>query len=205
MLLYSRYMLKEKKESRKIYDKIRAASNGICPLCGIHGVSTLDHYLPKARYPMLSIYPKNLIPACRDCNSGKADSIFETASDQTLYPYNDDSKFYNTDWISASISSTYGILIFRFYPDPPARWLEVERNRVVSHFNSFDLRSKYQINAAQFVSTITSDIRRLLECGDYITVKDHYDSLSKKVPKNSTLRVMYNAITRNKDICSGKF
>ena len=39
-----------------------------CPFCGIGTVSTLDHYLPKSKYPALAITPKNMIPACRDCN-----------------------------------------------------------------------------------------------------------------------------------------
>lgn len=64
MNLYTRHMLKLGSESGKIYDKLRAASNGVCPLCGIHGVATLDHYLPKARYPLFSVNPKILyLPA----------------------------------------------------------------------------------------------------------------------------------------------
>jgi len=205
MKLYSVHMLNEKKDSRKVYDILRACSNGICPLCGIHGASTLDHYLPKARYPMLSVYPKNLIPACKDCNGGKAATIFESASDQTLYPYNDDLKFYKTEWVSARITASFGILTFVFFPSPPEKWLKVEKNRVISHFNGFNLESKYQLNAAQFVSTITADIRRLLTSGNGATVKKHYLELASQVPKNSTLRVMYNAIANDDTICNGNF
>lgn len=59
-------MLKNGSAARKVYDKLRASSKGICPLCGIHGVDTLDHYLPKARYPLFSVNPKILYQLARN-------------------------------------------------------------------------------------------------------------------------------------------
>lgn len=203
--LYTVYMLKVESESRKVYDRLRASSKGVCPLCGIHGVDTLDHYLPKARYPLLSVNPKNLIPACMHCNGVKSASICVVASDQTLYPYNDDQKFYQTDWITATITAQHGILIFDFQASPPQGWMRAERDRVTNHFITFKLRDKYVLNAAQFVSTITSDIRRLLLNGNSLTVKNHYADLAGKQKKNSTLRVIYNALADDANICSGRF
>lgn len=204
--LYTIYMLKQDSDSRKVYDKLRASSKGgVCPLCGIYGVETLDHYLPKARYPIFSVNPKNLVPACEHCNGAKSDGILKVASDQTLYPYCDDIKFYNTDWIKASISAKYGILMFDFDAVPPLQWLEVERKRVINHFTKFELRQKYVRNSSQFVSTITADIRRMLLDGDYTAVKNHYAKLVTAVKCNSTLRAMYNALAINDDICSGRF
>ncbi|RNT31211.1 hypothetical protein B9475_002515 [Proteus mirabilis] len=205
MELYTIHMLKEGSESREVYNKLRACSNGLCPLCGIYGVSTLDHYLPKARYPLLSVNPKNLIPACIQCNGAKSTSIFTVASDQTLYPYNDDLKFYNTDWVTATITARYGILTFDFQATPPQEWMNVERERVKNHFIKFELREKYTLNAAQFVTTITLDIRRLLLNGDYITVQSHYADLAEKQKINSTLRIIYNALANDSNICSGNF
>ena len=204
--LYTVYMLKKNSDARKVYDKLRASSkNGICPLCGIYDVDTLDHYLPKARYPLFSVNPKNLVPACQHCNGAKSDDILTVASDQTLYPYNDDIKFYNTDWIKASITAQHGILVFDFHAAPPSQWLEVERKRVISHFTKFGLRQKYVRNSSQFVSTITADIRRILLDGDYIVVKNHYAKLVSVVKCNSTLRAMYHALSLNDEVCSGRF
>ncbi|HGS7001900.1 TPA: HNH endonuclease [Klebsiella variicola subsp. variicola] len=204
--LYTVYMLKINSDARKVYDKLRAsAKGGLCPLCGIYGVETLDHYLPKARYPLFSVHPKNLVPACEHCNGAKSDDILKVASDQTLYPYHDDIKFYNTDWIKASITAQHGILVFDFHVAPPLQWLEVERKRVINHFTKFELRQKYVRNSSQFVSTITADIRRILLNGDYIAVKNHYAELVSAVKFNSTLRAMYHALSINDDICSGRF
>lgn len=47
------------------------ASAESCPYCGFGEVRDLDHYLPKADYSELAIYPKNLIPSCSACNNAK--------------------------------------------------------------------------------------------------------------------------------------
>lgn len=49
---------------------------GVCPACdgswmertssGIKG--SIDHFLPRAKYPALSVHPSNLIPVCEACN-----------------------------------------------------------------------------------------------------------------------------------------
>lgn len=204
MELYSDHMLKDKSEARKVYNLLRASSNGICPLCGISGVKTLDHYLPKSRYPAFSVNPKNLVPACENCNTGKGSDIFLSESDQTLYPYDEDNKFYTTDWIAARIIKD-GFLTFEFFTNPPEHWSPVERERVKNHFDGYDLNTKYSINSAQFVTTVTSDIKRLLDNGSYIDVQEHYKNLVNVVPVNSTLRVMYKAIASDMDVCKGHF
>lgn len=204
-LLYTRYMVKGRRDARKIYDKLRASSHGLCPLCGINQATTLDHYLPKAHYPILSVYPWNLVPACKDCNTGKSDPVFKSASDLPLYPYGDDLKFYKSDWIEATITSKYGILNFHFFPRPPDRWLDVEKRRALIHFSSYDLESKYKLNAAQFVTSIVLNIRTLLKSGDADEVIEYYSSMANEVPPNSTLRAMYKAIAENSDVCNGRF
>lgn len=47
------------------------ASAESCPYCGFGEVRDLDHYLPKADYGELAIYPKNLVPSCSPCNNAK--------------------------------------------------------------------------------------------------------------------------------------
>jgi hypothetical protein len=59
--LYTQQMVQNKK-GRKIYDKLmNIAPLSRCPFCGIGIVSTLDHYLPKAKFPIFSVLTYNLI------------------------------------------------------------------------------------------------------------------------------------------------
>ncbi|MEQ0274299.1 HNH endonuclease [Klebsiella sp. CN_Kp100] len=205
MDLYSTYMCKQKSQSRKIYDLLRASSkNGICPLCGINGVATLDHYLPKSRYPLHSVNPRNLIPACENCNTGKGSGIFLSESEQTLYPYDDTNKFYSTDWITATIIKDE-ILTFEFFATPPDEWSQNERERVINHFEGYNLSQKYSINSAQFITTVITMIRTLLIAGDHTNVHEHFNNLASNVPANSTLRAMYRAVASDPVICRGDF
>jgi hypothetical protein len=72
IILYSDHLSAKRGAARSVYDQIRnSASNKKCPLCGIGAVAVLDHHLPKAKYPDLSISPLNLIPACHFCNDTK--------------------------------------------------------------------------------------------------------------------------------------
>lgn len=42
---------------------------GVCPMCdGSRGDPEVDHFLPKSKYPFLSLHPFNLLPICSTCN-----------------------------------------------------------------------------------------------------------------------------------------
>jgi hypothetical protein len=50
---------------------ISATKHGLCPPCGRGSVATLDHHLPKTRFPEFSAFGPNLVPACDNCNRAK--------------------------------------------------------------------------------------------------------------------------------------
>jgi 5-methylcytosine-specific restriction endonuclease McrA len=51
---------------------LRSRTLQLCPACGEEGSpNTLDHYLPKERYPEFSILPHNLLPMCDTCQASK--------------------------------------------------------------------------------------------------------------------------------------
>ena len=46
----------------------------LCPACGEAGApNTLDHYLPKGKYPHFCVTPHNLFPMCDACQRRKGD------------------------------------------------------------------------------------------------------------------------------------
>lgn len=65
--------------------------NNICPYCDWYEMEfkavSVDHFLPKSKYPLLAIYPKNLVVACAACNDRiKKDKIYLPIA----HPYFDD-------------------------------------------------------------------------------------------------------------------
>lgn len=151
--IYSSHMVGKNKPARKIYDSLlNNAPLGKCPFCGIGHASTLDHFLPKTKYPTLSVAPKNLIPSCKDCNTGKSTSIATTAETQILHPYFDSEKIINERWVFAKITRDLYHSSFpnevEFFTCPPGHWCNILKERVKYHFNSFDLARKFSIEAA---------------------------------------------------------
>ena len=143
--LYSQQMSATNGAARFIYSALRNASpNGKCPLCGIGTVTVLDHHLPKARYPNLSICPFNLVPACDFCNKAKRARFPTSAEEQTIHPYYDD--YTQQQWIFAHLDVA-GPPVVMFYVNAPADWPQVARLRAKRHFDVVKLGVSYTSNA----------------------------------------------------------
>lgn len=169
MDLYSTNMVGTTGQSRDIYDEILTAAGGFCPFCGGLGhVRTLDHYLPKANFPVYSVHPSNLVPCCRDCNTGKNASFGQFSHEQPLHPYLDHDQYFGERWMSALPSPGESILI-QYSCTPPAAWTVDAKRRVHSHFKSYDLALRFSVQAgsevAKLVSTRASSLRTLSQDG----------------------------------------
>lgn len=152
--LYTDRMVASSGEARRVYDDIQVAADGCCPLCGGAGhVFTIDHYLPKSSFPLYSVLPSNLVPCCRDCNTGKSASFGTTAEEQPLHPYLDDPKLFNERWVKARLLRTDPIGVM-FYCDPPAGWSPTEKERLASHFQGYNLAVRYKKLAGTEVNKV---------------------------------------------------
>ena len=45
----------------------------ICQYCTINSANTLDHIVPKSQFSEFAVNPRNLLPACSECNGYKLD------------------------------------------------------------------------------------------------------------------------------------
>jgi hypothetical protein len=151
---YSDHMLGAGKPARHIYDLLLAnAPRRKCPLCGFGHATTLDHYLPKSKFPLLSVLPWNLVPACKDCNTGKNSTIATSEHEQTLHPYFEQHAIIDEQWLHARvIPGTPPVL--EFYVAPPLRWSRVEKARVESHFKSYKLATRFSIEASNELASL---------------------------------------------------
>jgi len=124
-------------------------TSGICPMCGIHLATTLDHYLPKRNWPLLAVAPENLVPSCRDCNTVKLTTTPTSAETQTLHPYYD--RLEDVQWIRLRIRTapTYGLV---FMPSPPESWGLEQCARAKCHFKTFDIGRLYGSYAGQYLT-----------------------------------------------------
>jgi len=202
--VYARSMGSVGKSGRHIYDAIRN-SQLVCPHCGQGVVKTLDHYLPKSRYPHFSVLPDNLVLCCRDCNTAKLEKWPSTFEQQTFHPYFDD--LTNERWLFARAIVSGGASLEFFVAAAPG-WGDDDLARATRHFEVFDLGRQFAIFAAQDISTIKSTLRRIFETGGADAVQQNLcgtaDS-ARDAHLNSWKTATYEALADSQPFCDGGF
>jgi hypothetical protein len=205
--LYSQYFVPEKKPARRFYETLKVTANGKCPLCGgIGHVRTLDHYLPKANFPIYSVLPTNLVPCCRDCNSEKLNAFADIKENQTLHPYFDNDRFFNEKWIYARVIQQIPPVL-DYYVAPPENWAPEDKSRAQSHFDEYSLADKFSVEAAADIPETIQTRRTIMahntpeEFSLYLAEKGQTDT----IPINNWRRVMFLALATDSWFCSQTF
>lgn len=163
--IYETYFRPEGKPAREIYDHLLNSANEKCPYCG--GIGTprnLDHFLPIAHFPQFAVVPRNLVPACRDCNmDGEVDGYAMRPEDQIIHPYLDNERYFSDQWIFATyqVGNTGQPGVIAYFANPPANWPGVDRLRAQNHFRDFGLSGRYSVKAAQLIGTTLAQIQQM--------------------------------------------
>lgn len=206
--LYTFQMVPAAKPARQYYDHIMMrAPLRICPFCGFGQVTTLDHYLPKAKFPLLSIHPNNLVPSCADCNKGKSAAIAITKGQQSIHPYFDQAHFINEQWLFARVIETSPATI-RYYAQPPTGWSADDQARITNHFDDFKLAQRFCIQAGDELSNLRGELEIDFQISEQTGVEL---ALRKKFAGayqqhvNSWRTALYQALVQNNWYCSGGF
>ncbi|MCH5268895.1 MAG: HNH endonuclease [Lachnospiraceae bacterium] len=135
----------EKSLREKYYNVIMANAPGRkCPICEISITTTLDHYLPKSKYPLLVVTPANLIPTCWNCNLKKGTFSSVEAEDMPLHPYFDDVS--KIKWLDAKVSFNSGLII-EYINGCGSDVYEVMKKRIDIHLRVNQLKERYALLA----------------------------------------------------------
>lgn len=196
--VYKERMLDKNSPGRTIYERIlNSPPNKRCPLCGHREVSTIDHYLDKGSFPLLSVAPLNLVPACKDCNYVKLSFHPASSDEETLHPYYDETD--DELWLEAIIIETvpigvvYGVV-------RPNSWPPLKFNRVKHHFELFNLGPLYESNAATELSNIQYEKTNLYRSSGTkelaASLRDSKES-REKISLNSWQSALYRALAIN--------
>ncbi len=206
MIKLYEYRMLQKAEVRVYYGKIMSLVRyGRCPFCNKQVVSTVDHYLPKSKYPIYAITPINLIAACRDCNTIKDEYTPENRAHELIHPYFDDIE--NDRWLFVKIQESNPI-IFEYYIAPPKTWDNTTTKRVENHFNLFKLGVMYSSYASEYNEDIKQNLHNL-----YITIgsegvksylQEQYNSCCAN-DKNSYKTALLECLMNNDWFCHGGF
>ncbi|MBN8218443.1 MAG: hypothetical protein J0L75_17500 [Spirochaetes bacterium] len=204
--VYTNKFVPEKSPGRPYYNIIlNSAPASLCPLCAVGIATTLDHHLPKTKYPELSIAPLNLVPSCVDCQTNKKSKYPRKKEDQTFHPYFDN--FESETWLKADLIQTSPVS-FRYFVDAPPNWSSVQIERARNHIEVFRLCRLYAINAGQEACVIRKALVDLYYSGGAGLVRDHLKRQARScggIAKNSWRTAMYSALHLSDWFCSGGF
>jgi hypothetical protein len=196
--VYNDKLVKKSQPGREIYDRLlNAPKLNKCPFCGFRVVSTLDHHLPKAKYPTLAVTPTNLIPSCFECNKTKTAVRPLTPEEETLHPYFDNVE--DDLWLKAKVIEQVPIA-FEFYVNKPDNWDELTFKRVKNHFKTFELGPLFSIFAAGELPMRELTLNRIYYKSSpeilRLQLKDYAES-AEKVHLNSWQAAMFRALEKS--------
>ncbi|RTZ10952.1 HNH endonuclease [Flavobacterium sp. GSP27] len=131
------------------------ASN-VCQYCTINSANTLDHIIPKSEFSEFAVNPKNLLPACSECNGYKLDR----------FKNNNDRLFLNlyTDILPASqylfvdIQITNGVVVAD-YRLSNSNNINVQLFSIIeSHYGKLHLFRRFKSKTNTIISEMTNSI-----------------------------------------------
>lgn len=194
--LYTDHMVKRDQPVRSYYDRIKSlAPLGKCPYCGFGQVSTLDHFLSKARYPSFSVLPINLIPTCADCNKGKVAGVLD-AENQIPHPYFEGLSIETDTWLYASVKETTPATAM-FLVRPPDHWPVELARRVITYVRDLKLASRFAIEADSELSALSDFLGQLetsQRIGSYLELMTHTERSHRR---NSWQAALYEALSES--------
>ena len=203
---YDVRMVKKGQPGRHIYDQIKLLPKGDrCPFCDHRNISTLDHILPKARYPVLAVTPDNLVGACADCNKMKLDAASNNPGDMVLHPYFD--VVYDQRWLTADVvQQTPAALTFHVIDVD--EWDDVLNARVAHQFGLLGLANLYSSEAAQEIANIRFNLQRHFKRGGAAAVRAELEyqwesRLANRI--NSWQTATYEALAKSDWFCDRGF
>lgn len=204
--VYTHRMAKKGAPGRDIYDELfSSAPQGICPLCVQRSVATLDHHLPKARYPALAVAPLNLVPCCTDCNKAKLVDVPRAATDVALHPYYDD--LGDHPWLSAEVVELSPSAVL-FSVDPPEAWSDTLATRVKAHFSTMGLAVLYASQAAGELINVRGQFAGILDAVGVDGLRNEIETRAASCERgqpNGWRAATYRAWAESEWFCAGGF
>lgn len=113
----------------------------ICPSCGsLMSEETLDHYLPKGKYPHFAVTPANLTPMCDPCQRRKGEKTGDATTPRFfIHPYFD--AFSIAQIVQLSVAPPYTTPTFTLAPHPGLSAAETQL--VTTHLRELKIARRY--------------------------------------------------------------
>ena len=178
---------------------LRRTYHNKCPYCVLSEPNTLEHILPKEKYPEYAIHVYNLIPCCSKCNSHKGESIIDntTGLPQTLNLYYHNPEKFQFLQVDCNLDP-FGKPKFSYNLSFPED-ADPDLSAVIkNHFNRLRLIERYNEEAVREYAVIEPTIFTFCKGKKFedalSSISDYIHVLSSNYGINHYLVALYNCI-----------
>lgn len=146
-----------------------------CQYCTINSINTLDHIVPKSKFPEYAVHPKNLFPACSECNSSKTEKWLKNNTLEFLNLYLD--QLPDKQYLFVNIKNSNGTFDVNFYLENRNNIDTEKFERIFRHFTNLNLLERFNKKSneiiSEFENTILPNVKSLglEECLTYVKNK----------------------------------
>ena len=128
---------------RAFTSDIKRVYNNKCPYCILSEPDTIEHILPKEKYPEFAVHLYNLIPCCSKCNRHKGEAV----RDHLGFPYTINFYYHDPEYCqfleANCIIDPQGYPLFKYRLAFPKNADPTLTIIVTNHFNRLHLIKRY--------------------------------------------------------------
>ncbi|MFB2516023.1 HNH endonuclease [Lysinibacillus sp. OTC-L20] len=168
-----------------------------CPYCDIYrfefDLSSVDHFVPKAKYPLLSIFPINLVVACTACNDRiKKENIhfpivhpyFDNVVENFYFEYSEDDKMLNINF--------------------PSSLSAIDKKKTENFLELFEIEDRYKENYKDVYDDLIDDIQGRVLAGLRMVKKRDIRDIEIEFIEDSVEEILNESIESTQKVRSIK-
>lgn len=179
----------------------------LCPICGISPPRVLDHHLPKATYPPLAIYVRNLVPLCVDCNQSKGTAASANPAERFVHPYFE--ALPDVRFLCVTVTIEHGGLVAEFGLDPAADLPELLRARLDHQLRRLHLNARYAQEINTYLAGHATGLHMCFETLGAEGVRRYLHTQAnvefRQFHRNYWRPVLLLALANHDELCAGAF
>ncbi|WP_419205522.1 hypothetical protein [Photobacterium leiognathi] len=183
-----------------IINSLRSRELQLCPACGEDGTpNTLDHYLPKDKYPEYAILSKNLFPMCDICQEKKSTKVLcDEGKRIFLHPYYDN--FLVKKSVTLNIGKPYNAP--ECFELSASNLISTEEAILVNkHIKELKIDKRFSKYFKDQYFRLLKLVKKTREDGnDVVQVVNNFVLMSKMKSINSWEHIFYSGVRNNHEL-----
>lgn len=136
-----------------------------CQYCTLNDVNSFDHIAPKNIYGAYAIHPKNLFPACTECNSYKTSNYLENGVCKYINLYRDELPNLEYLFVNINLGHKENSMEIEYFLNNKDNICPALFRKIENHYNDLNLYSRFTNNSYTEVKLLRDSIIQYLKHG----------------------------------------